>query len=298
MPALVSVVMTSYNHEKFLPDAIDSVLNQTYEDFELIIIDDASSDRSQEIIGHFQQKDPRIRPIFHDRNMGISRTTNDGFMAAKGEYVAYVQSDDLWIPDKLEKQLTILEGNPDLVVWSDAAIIDEMGNSTGRLFTEKYHAECKPKSGNLFLSLSRSNYICGQSMILKTQVAQAIQFDPGFVYANDYKFMLELSRQCDFYFINEPLVQYRIHGDNSITKNKHIWARDDYYLSRYLLTNYVQELSKNVIAKCYKQMGVHLHNQGHLGYARKCFGAAIRNNSKKTSYYKKFIKSSAQSLLS
>jgi glycosyltransferase involved in cell wall biosynthesis len=289
--------MTSYNHEKYLADAIESVLNQTFSDFELIIVDDASRDNSPEIIRQYQQKDPRVRAIFRPDNQGISKTTNDGFAAAKGEYVAYVQSDDLWMPDKLKQQLKILEGNPDLVVWSDATIIDEAGNSTGWLFTEKYHAECKPKSGNLFSTLSRSNYICGQSMILKTEVAQEIQFDPELVYANDYKFMLELARKCDFYFIDEPLVQYRIHGDNSISKNKDVWVRDNYHISRHLLNNYDQDLSTHVIAKCYAQMGVHLHNQGHPRYARKCFASAIRNNYKKTSYYKKFIKVAVRSLL-
>ena len=295
--SLVSVVMTSYNHEKYLAGAIESVINQTFGDFELIIIDDASSDGSQDIISQYQQKDPRIRPIFHERNMGISRTTNDGFIAAKGEYVAYVQSDDLWMPDKLQKQMEILENNPDLVVWSDATIIDEAGDSTGRLFTEKYHAQDKPKSGNLFSSLSSSNYICGQSMVLKAEVAQEIQFDPELIYANDYKFMLELSRKCGFYFVDEPLVQYRIHGDNSISKNRDIWSKDGYNLSRYLLTNYAEEFSKNVIAKCYAKMGVHLLNRKHFGYARKCYEAAIRNNPKKTSYYKKIIKSSLGNLL-
>ena len=294
---LVSVVMTSYNHEKYLADAIESVLNQTFSDFELIIVDDASRDNSQEIIREYQQKDRRIRSIFHSENQGISITTNDGFSAAKGDYIAYVQSDDLWVLNKLEKQLKVLETNQDLVVWSDAIIIDKQGNSSGRLFTEKYHAECKPKSGNLFSSLSDSNYICGQSMILKTEVAQEIQFDPELVYANDYKFMLELARKCDFYFIDEPLVQYRIHGDNSISKNKNNWMRDSYYISRHVLNNYSKELSRYVIGKCYTKMGVHLHNQGHPRYARKCFAIAIKNNYTKTSYYKKFIKAAVRSLL-
>lgn len=296
-PPLVSVIMTSYNHERYLPDAIGSVLGQTCQDFELIIVDDASKDRSQEIIRLHERKDSRIRSILHSENQGISRTTNDGFMAAKGEYVAYVQSDDLWLSNKLERQLKVLEQNPDLVVWTDAMIINGEGRSTGRRFTEKYQATQKPKSGNLFSSLSESNYICGQSIILKTEIAQEIQFDPKLIYANDYKFMLELSRRCEFYFIEEPLVQYRIHGDNSISKNKRLWVMDNYYISQHVLNNYGQEISKYVTAKCYARMGVHLHNQGHAVYAQKCFVAAIKNNPRKTSYYKKFIKSSIRNWL-
>jgi glycosyltransferase involved in cell wall biosynthesis len=291
MVCIVSVVMTSYNHEKYLSGALDSVLNQTFQDFELIVVDDASSDGSREIIRQYQRKDSRIRTIFHDRNMGISLTTNDGFNAAAGEYVAYVQSDDLWLPEKLEKQLQVLEHDPNLIVWSDAAIIDGTGKPTGRLFTEKYKAVEKQKSGNLFPALSKSNYICGQSMILKTAVAQEIRFDPKLVYANDYKFMLQLSRKYEFYFMDEPLVQYRIHGDNSISKNKDVWAKDGYHISRFLLKNHFAELPSAVAAKLYARIGLHLHNQGHPKYAQKCFQAAIRNNFIKTSYYKKSLKS-------
>lgn len=289
--------MTSYNHERYLAEALDSVLAQTVGDFELIVVDDASSDRSGEIIRRYQQKDSRIRAIFHEKNSGISQTTNDGFLAATGQYLAYIQSDDLWLPEKLEKQIQILEKHPEWAVWSDAAIIDGAGRPTRRLFTEKYKAADRPKSGDLFASLSQFNYICGQSMILKTAAAQDILFDTRLVYANDYKFMLQLSRRCPFYFIKEPLVQYRIHGNNSINKNKHIWIKDGYYISLYLLQNFCEELSTEVQARLYARMGVHLHNEGHTKYAQKCFGAAIRNNCKKTSYYKKFFKSYMRNLL-
>jgi hypothetical protein len=134
-------------------------------------------------------------------------------------------------------------------------------------------------------------------MILKTEVAQSIQSDPSLVYLNDHKFMLELSRQCDFYFIDESLVQYRIHAENSISKNRDIWERDAYCLSRYLMKKYECELSRKILSKHYARMGVHLYNQRHPRYARKCFGIAIKNNSRKTSYYKKFIKAAVRSLL-
>ena len=135
-------------------------------------------------------------------------------------------------------------------------------------------------------------------MILRTEVAQKIKFDPALVYLNDHKFMLELSRQCDFYFIDEPLVQYRIHGDNSISKNRDQWEKDAFRLSSFLLKNYSSELPKDTTARCYKRLGVHLLNRRHPRYARKCFAIAIKNNYKKTSYYKKFIKAAVSSLLS
>ena len=123
--------MTSYNHGRYISEAIESVLCQTFDDIELIIVDDASTDCSQDIIQRYQQTDPRIRSIFHKDNVGISLTTNEGFASANGEYIAYTQSDDIWMPDKLEKQLQVLNKNERLIVWSDATIIDGSGRERG-----------------------------------------------------------------------------------------------------------------------------------------------------------------------
>ena len=284
-----SVLMLSYNHERFISEAIESVLNQTYTNFELIIIDDASRDQSCQIISRYANIDSRIIKVFHQNNLGIARSSNEGFSMARGEYIAFFSSDDVWEQKKLEKQIEILQDKPNLAVWSDAMIVDKAGNPTGHLFTEKYHAEGKPKSGDLFSSLLGSNYICGQSMILKANLAREIQSDPGVVYLNDYKFMLELARKCDFYFINEPLVQYRIHGDNSISKNRDQWKMDAFRLSSFVLKNYSSKLSKDATAKYYNQIGLYLLDKKHARYARKCFEMAVKNNPKKTSYYKRQI---------
>ena len=85
-------------------------------------------------------------------NQGISRTTNDGFMAARGKYIAYMQSDDLWLPEKLQKQLDVIRQNNDLVVWSEALIVDCLGRANGHVFTQK--AADKKKSGNLLSDLA------------------------------------------------------------------------------------------------------------------------------------------------
>ena len=121
---LVSVLMTSYNHERFIQEAIESVLAQTCSDLELIVVDDASKDGSREIIKELQRKDKRIKPVFHASNKGIARTINDGIENSSGKYLALIASDDLWREDKLEKQLEILEKNENRVVWCNAEIID------------------------------------------------------------------------------------------------------------------------------------------------------------------------------
>src|SRR5512138_3857716 len=121
---LVSVSMLSYNHEKYLAEAIESVLNQTIEDLELIIVDDGSKDNSRQLIKEYSAKDPRVKPIFHERNFGIPRGANDCLKNATGEYFGFIGSDDLWLPSKIEKQLKVIEKNPEKIVWSEGQIIN------------------------------------------------------------------------------------------------------------------------------------------------------------------------------
>ena len=144
---LVSVLMPSYNHERFLTAAIESVLMQTLTDLELIIVDDSSKDSSKQIIEAFSKRDNRIKALFHERNMGISRTMNDCIEIATGKFIAFTASDDVWVQDKLRKQVELLKQNENLVVWSEGLIIDANDNPTGKFFTKMCRASKKKKSG-------------------------------------------------------------------------------------------------------------------------------------------------------
>jgi glycosyltransferase involved in cell wall biosynthesis len=288
---LISVVMTSYNHERYVSQAIESILNQTFPDFELIIVDDASTDRSREIIEAYKKRDFRIRIVYHDSNKGISKTANDGFEIARGKFVALMNSDDLWTPEKLEKQICILQQNPDLIVWSDASIIDANGNETGQLFTQMQKAIQRQKSGFIFRELIRSNFICGQSTIFETKIARQIKFDTRLSYANDYKFMIDISKHHHFYFIPEPLVKYRIHGQNSILKNREGWERDHFIISKYAIKKYGSEIPNDFKAKLYRKIGKYIFNRGHHRIGRKYILQAAIRNPLKTAYQKYYIRS-------
>ncbi|NLJ19748.1 MAG: glycosyltransferase, partial [Bacteroidales bacterium] len=123
----VSIVLSSYNHEKYIKKAIDSALNQTFSDFELIIWDDASSDTSWQIISSYT--DPRIRAFRNEKNLGGGNAKKAITEIAVGEYIAIHHSDDIWEPDKLEKQVAFLDANPEIgAVFSQAQIIDENGD--------------------------------------------------------------------------------------------------------------------------------------------------------------------------
>src|SRR5436190_19138080 len=127
MTPLVSVIIPSYNHEKFVKECIESVLNQTFQDFEIIITDDSSTDRTVEIIKSF--KDPRIKLFVHSQNRGACVATNNCIRHSKGRYIAMLSSDDAWYPEKLTIQVRYMEDHPNIAaVFGKVDWIDENGN--------------------------------------------------------------------------------------------------------------------------------------------------------------------------
>ena len=262
---LVSVVMLSYNHEAFVSESIESVLGQDFDDLELIIVDDASTDSSRQIIQKYAAEDRRIRVIPHEANCGIAKTANDGIAAAKGRFIAVIDSDDVWAKDKLTKQLDVVAYNDDLVVWSEGELIDDKGQLLGKNITEMYGATSRKKSGNIFQELLRGNYIFGTTLFFKRSNAGAIPFDEGLLYANDYKFMLELARNYDFYYIAEPLAKYRIHGSNTVggkavgssrelKERQRICDRETASMYEEMLQQYNRTISNKAKAAMYAQM--------------------------------------------
>ena len=248
---LVSVLMPSYNHEKYLSEAIESILNQSFEDFELIILDDFSKDNSRAIIETYQRQDKRIKAFFHKKNMGIASTINDLHSKASGKYIALIASDDVWDQLKLERQLAVLEKNDSLVVWSEGEIIDENSIPTGKTFIQMHLASNKKKSGRIFEELLYGNFIFGSSLIYSRDNVKGIQFDEKLKYLNDYKFFVNLAKKHQFFFIKEPLAKYRLHGKNCMSSNKKAWIQDAVIINKYFLREYGKEIPKRIQASLY-----------------------------------------------
>ena len=242
---LVSVIMPLYNHEKFVSEAIDSVLNQDFKDFELIIIDDGSKDRSRDIIKKYREKDNRIKLIFHEENKGIAKTTNDGIDAAKGKFIALIDSDDVWLENKLNKQLKILEKDENLMVWTEGHVINENSDLVDVTFTKMHYATNRKKSGNIFNDLLINNLIFKSSLIFKKKKIDKIKFNERLKILDDYQFEISLARKYKYYFIKEPLVKYRRHGTN-ITLERKTLTRDKIILQSFLLKIYDKDIRKSI----------------------------------------------------
>lgn len=250
---LVSVVMLSYNHASFIAETIKSVLNQSLNDLELIIVDDASKDKSRDIITNFKQTDNRVKAIFHERNMGIAKTTNDGIRAAEGKYIAFIDSDDLWHKDKLEKQVKILAQNEDLVVWSEGEIINEEGKPTGQNFTELHGHLDKMKSGYIIDKLLKNNYIFESSAITAMKNLKNIEFSEQLKYINDWLFFVELAKDHEYFFIDEPLAKYRIHSENT-NRDSTGFLNDYLKITKIFNTKYKNLITKEVKSMWYAQI--------------------------------------------
>ena len=194
---------------KFLPETIASVLAQTYSDFELIVVNDGSSDGIEDWINSLSGK--RIRLISQE-NKGLAGARNTGLAAASGDYIAFIDADDLWLPTKLEKQVNVLDAEPDVgLVYSWVELIDETGTPLGK--QRKNSA-----SGDVWVALTMHNIVeCGSVALVRQACFEQVGlFDETLPYSccEDWDMWLRIAARYRFAFVAEPLVQYRYHSNN------------------------------------------------------------------------------------
>ena len=211
---LVSVGMASYNHAPFLPAAIDSILNQTFRDFELIVVDDGSADSSLEILQSYAGKHPEvIRVLTHPgrQHLGISATWNASIKEARGQYWCPQASDDVSYPDRLERQVTLLEGLPDIGwVYGIADFIDEGG---ARL-NEELGADLSAFP-DLSEQLILQNLIASATTMIRMRCMTELgPFDPDLAYS-DWEFWVRLAVRYPAAFLPGAVAGYRCHGYNT-----------------------------------------------------------------------------------
>ncbi len=214
----VSVIMAAYNHEKYVAHSIKSVLAQTYKDFELIIIDDGSKDGTAKEIARFD--DPRIKATFSTHNAGMIFTKNKGIDLAEGRYIAIINSDDAYMPDKLQKQVDFLNSHPGHgAVFTDAQIIDD----DGLPFTDKNHFY-----SSIFTQPNRSRYewlrrffyegncICLPSVMIRRECYDVVgRPDSRLQQLPDLDFWIRLCFKYDIHIMGEKLTQFRVRNNEA-----------------------------------------------------------------------------------
>lgn len=215
---LVSVVMANYNNARFLPEAIESVLAQTYRNFEFFIVDDGSEDDSNEIIKKYQSRDSRIRYIRNEKNLGQSQTRNKALEQTNGTFIAIVDSDDICLPNRFEEQIKYMEANRDVGVLGTAyAIINKKGEQISKRLVDD--PDIIARNGRVLVH----NPTC---MTRRAVFEKYGNFNSRFDYAEDAELYFRWYGQgVRFANINQYLYQYRVHGNNVSTKKikKQIW---------------------------------------------------------------------------
>lgn len=208
----VSVVIPSYNHEAFVGECIQSVLDQTYRDFEIIITDDASTDRTVEKIRAF--RDPRIKLFTFADNQGACVAANHCIRHASGKYIAMLSSDDAWHPDKLKLQVQYLNRHPSVgAVFSKVEWIDETGATITRKdfrYNRVFDVSNRSRFAWLNHLFSKGNCLCHPSSLIRRACYRAIGLlDPRLAIIPDYDLWIRLCLKYEIYILGRKLVRFR-----------------------------------------------------------------------------------------
>jgi glycosyltransferase involved in cell wall biosynthesis len=209
-PPLVSVIMNCLNCRKYLREALDSVAAQTYPHWEIIFWDDASVDDSPAIAQGYHE---RLRFFQEPVTIPLGAARNHAMGQVRGKYTALLDCDDVWLPDKLETQVNLMEADPDLgMVFSDCFFIDPEGRTLGTFFG-KYRP---PEADQVLLRLlTGRNFIACPTALMRTAVVRQVGgFNPSFSYSEEYDLFLKIALAYQVTFSLKPLAKYRLHAGN------------------------------------------------------------------------------------
>ena len=210
----VSVIMPVYNQAEYLKQAIKSILNQTFQDFELIIINDGSTDQTADILNKFRRRDLRIK-VFHQKNQGCTKSLNYGIKQARGEYIARQDADDVSLPERLQKQVEFLNKNKSIgLMGSFAQVIDKQGNKKKKILGK--YTDDKDLRKNSFWS----DRFCHSTIMVREELLKQINgYDENFVCSQDTDLYFRLMPHTQLANLSEILLFYREHGQ-SISKDQ------------------------------------------------------------------------------
>ncbi len=206
---LVTVICVCYNQSRFVIEAMDSVVKQTYSKVELIVIDDGSTDGSGKVIKKWMINHPEATLILNGKNIGYCKTFNKAFRLARGEFIIDLSADDVLMANRVEQgvQLFKQSGEEYAVTFSDAQFIDERGNPI-RLHSEKYPHETIPQ-GDLYREVIQRYFICSPTMMIRKMVLDVLEgYDESLAF-EDFDFWIRASRNFKFIYSPEVLVKKR-----------------------------------------------------------------------------------------
>jgi glycosyltransferase involved in cell wall biosynthesis len=237
---LVSVLMPVYNGEKYLSEAIDSILNQTYTHFEFIIINDGSTDNTDTIIANYN--DSRIVYIKNETNIKLIATLNKGLKLAKGKYIARMDADDISMPDRLKSQVEYMELNPHVGIC---------GGDVEISWGEKIVAANYPHNDNqIRLHMLQNTPFAHPSVMLRKSVISGfnLAFDHNYIHLEDYAFWYKLSHYCQMHNLNTILIRYRRHTNQISTIHSNAQYNLTITLRNFIFSDLLPQKKENEYA--------------------------------------------------
>ncbi len=219
---LVSIGVASFNNAAYIIETLDSIRNQTYSNWELLVVDDASSDNSVSLVAEWFETYPAIRGrlLVNTTNKGVCHTFNRFLTEASGQYISIIGSDDLFLPDKLSTQVSILEAcsSQQGVVYSDVSKID----ASGKVIVPSVYAtnQIQPFSGDVWLEMLKTNFLGAMTVLIRRECFKEVgMFDENLAY-EDWDMWLRISRKFDFVYQPKVTCHYRIHGGSAMHKRR------------------------------------------------------------------------------
>lgn len=241
----VTVLMSVFNGEQYLKEAIDSVLNQTYTDFDLLIINDGSTDNSLGIIQSY--KDPRIKLINNDQNLGLINSLNKGIGLIHSDYIIRMDSDDICLPNRIEAQVNFMDAHPE---------VGASGSHYFQLKEDKHFEIDLPISSEEIKAFLIFNCpLAHPTTIIRKQVLDTyhIKYETGYLYSEDYHFWLQLSKVSQLRNLKESLIYYRMHA-NQIT------GHPNKAKERLSTVTKIRSVSLEELSIQYTANEIHIHN--------------------------------------
>ena len=220
----LSVLMPAFNSEKYISEAIESILNQTFTDYEFIIINDGSTDNTAKIIQKYAKQDKRIKFVDNKKNQGFIASLNQGLDLARGEYIAKMDSDDISLPERFEKQVEYLDKNP------NCGLVGCGYKAFDKADFEIIHP-AKVGIFDLIRTCATTIFVLRRKIINDFH----LRFNPDFYCAEDYDFYSRFVRYADIHNLQEVLYLYRWHGENTSIKKQEIQSANSNRVVQNLL---------------------------------------------------------------
>ncbi len=255
----VSVIIHTYNNEKFIAETIKSVLRQTYKDYEIIVVDDGSEDGTRDALHPYMQD---IR-YHYKENGGIASAKNAGISLSNAEFIAFLDHDDLWIPDKLKIQMEYFDAHPQIgLVYAKYASF--MGDKELRTKPEKGY------SGWIFKELLSKSFVQTSTVMVKRECLDAVgPYDESFKLADEYDMFLRVAKRFQCGFVDKELTRYRVH-DRNASRNDLLFDKENLRVFKKVYNGYTdldgkeKKILRKRIVRYSMKIAKRLYSQGQL----------------------------------